>query len=112
MSRRQLELSHEWGSHALRDVDTGDRVDPATLALPASLVERLVDWAARWDLTFDVERPDHRNVDDWVVNQLGKDGAHLWKAVMTVLPPSRYQVVYRHEDVIYREPSELPPQWW
>ena len=72
MSRRGLELSHEWGCHALRDTDTGDRVDPAALPLPGSLVERLAEWAARWDLTFDVERPDRPKVDGWVIDELGQ----------------------------------------
>jgi hypothetical protein len=112
MSRRGLELSHEWGCHALRDTDTGDRVDPAVLPLPTSLVERLAEWAARWDLTFDVERPDRPKVDSWVIDELGREGGHLWKAVLTVLPPTHYEVAYVHQDTVYRMPSELPPEWW
>jgi hypothetical protein len=112
VSRRGLELCHEWGSHPLRDVETGDRVDPASLPLPGSVVERLAAWAARWDLTFDIERPDEPKVDQWVLEELARDGAHLWKAVMTVLPPTHYEVAYRHGDTLYRAPGELPPEWW
>jgi hypothetical protein len=112
VSRRGLELSHEWGCHALRDTRTGDRIDPASLPVPESVVERLTAWAARWDLTFDVEQPDHPKVDPWVFDDLGREGAHLWKAVLTVLPPQHYEVVYRHDDTLYRDPGELPPEWW
>jgi hypothetical protein len=112
MSRRGLEVSHEWGCDAVRDIASGDRIDPAGLPIPDSLVERLAEWAARWDLTFDVERPDEPKVDTWVIEELGKEGAHLWKAVLTVLPPTHYEVVYVHRDTVYRQPSELPHEWW
>jgi hypothetical protein len=112
VSRRVIELSHEWGCHALRDIDTGDRIDPSSLPLPESVVERLAAWAARWDLTFDVEQPDKPKVDRWVLDELGRDGGHLWKAVLTSLPPTRYEVLYVHGDTVYRQPSELPPEWW
>jgi hypothetical protein len=112
MGRRLLELSRAWGCHPLRDLDTGDRLDPAELPVPQSLVTRLDKWAARWDLAYDIERPDVPKVDAWVLEELARDGAHLWKAVLTVLPPTSYGVVYVHEGTLYRDPKELPPEWW
>jgi hypothetical protein len=112
ISRRGLEVSHEWGCDAVRDIASGDRIDPSGLPIPDSLVDRLAEWAARWDLTFDVERPDEPKVDRWVIDELGKEGAHLWKAVLTVLPPTAYEVVYVHEDTVYRQPGDLPHEWW
>jgi len=111
MAPRQLEISHEWGSHAIRDVTTGDRVDPATLPVPASVAERLDAWSSRWDTTFDVDDPDTPKVDRWVLEELAREGAKLWRALLTVLPPHDYTVSYRHDDTLYRSPDELPDPW-
>ena len=111
VSARRLELSHEWGSFALREVDTGDRLDPADLPMPESLATRLTSWSARWDTTFDLDRPDRPKVDRWVLDELARDGARLWRAVLTVLPAQSYEVVYRHDDTLYRRVEELPDHW-
>lgn len=111
MSRRRLELSHEWGAFALRDVDTGDRVDPADLPLPDSIRDRLNAWSARWDTTFDVGDPGKPKVDDWVLQELAQEGAKLWRATLSCLPTQAFDVSYRHDDVLYRQPDELPDRW-
>ena len=107
----QLEISHEWGSFALRDVTSGDRVDPRALPLPESICQRLNQWSSRWDTTFDVNDPGAPKVEAWVVRELGLEGARLWRATLGVLPPQHYRVVYRHEDTLYRTPEELPDEW-
>lgn len=111
MSPRQLEISHEWGMFAVRDVRTGDRLDPADLPIPSSIAERLNAWSTRWDTTFDVDRPDTPKVDTWVLQELAQEGAKLWRAVLSVLPPQEFAVAYRHDDVLYRTTAELPDQW-
>ena len=111
MSTRRLEVSHEWGSYGVRDVESGDRLDPADLPLPESLSTRLNAWSARWDTTFDVDRPETPKVDEWVIEELACEGARLWRAMLTVLPPQHYDVSYRHDDTLYRTPSELPDAW-
>lgn len=108
---RHLEISHEWGTYAVRDLVTGDRVDPAGLPLPGSVVDRLDRWAARWDTTFDLDTPGRSKVDEWVLAELGRDGARLWRAVLSLLPPQEYTVVYRYRAQVYRTPDELPDEW-
>ena len=111
MSARRLEISHEWGDFALRDVTSGDRLDPSDLPLPGSVAERLNGWSARWDTTFDVDQPEQPKVDAWVIEELGREGAKLWRAVLSVLPGQHYTVAYRHDDTLYRTPDELPDDW-
>lgn len=111
MPPRAIEVRHEWGRHPLADTVTGDDIDPASLGLPESVVERLVAWAARWDTTFDVEQPDVPIVEDFVLRELGRDGARLWRALLGLLPPAEWELSYVHDDVRYRDPSELPIQW-
>lgn len=111
MAVRHLELSHQWGSFALVDTASGDRVDPADLPIPDSVRQRLDAWSARWDTTFDVNDPDTSKVDHWVLEALAREGARLWRATLTVLPSKEFEVVYRHDDVLYRTPDELPDHW-
>ena len=111
MATRLLEMSHEWGAFALRDMVTGERVDPADLPMPESVRDRLNAWSARWDTTFDVANPGAPKVDHWVLEELAKEGARLWRATLGVLPPQEYQVVYIHRDVIYNTPEDLPDPW-
>ena len=111
MAARHLELSHAWGTFALRDTDSGDRLDPADLPLPESVRGRLNAWSARWDTTFDVASPGAPKVDDWVLEELAREGARLWRATLAVLPPQQFTVAYVHDDVLYRSPDELPDGW-
>ena len=111
MTPRRLELAHHWGQHPLWDPDAGLDVDPAQLDLPPSVVERLEAWAARWDTTFDLEDPDHPKVEGFVITELGRDGARLWRALLGLLPPQEWTVAYVHDDVIYRTVDELPVDW-
>jgi hypothetical protein len=111
MAVRHLEISHEWGSFAVRDVTTGDRIDPASLPIPESVCTRLNRWSDRWDVTFDVHDASAPKVDEWVLQELGLEGARLWRAVLGSLSPQEYDVVYRHEDTLYRAPTELPDAW-
>jgi hypothetical protein len=111
MAPRHLELRHRWGHHPLWDLDQDADVDPASLGLPASVVDRLGAWAARWDTTFDLTQPDHRTVEQFVVIELGRDGARLWRALLGLLPPGEVALSYHHEGVHYTDPAELPPEW-
>jgi hypothetical protein len=111
MTARHLELGHHWGQHPLWDLDLGIDVDPADLPLQPSLVTRLDGWAARWDTTFDVAHPDTPKVEGFVLTELGRDGARLWRALLGLLPPQQWTVVYVHEDVIYRTVDDLPAEW-
>ncbi len=111
MAVRHLELGHRWGRHPIWDPEWDTDVDPSLLPLPASIVTRLEAWAARWDLTFDVEHPDRPKVERWVLEELGRDGARLWRALLGLLPPQEYAVAYIHDDVIYRRIDELPTPW-
>lgn len=108
---RQLELGHRWGRHPLWDLETDLDVDPEVLDLPDSVVTRLTAWASRWDLTFDVENPDEPKVEGFVLEELGRDGARLWRALLGLLPPQEWQVSYVHRDVIYRTVDDLPIEW-
>ena len=111
MAPRRVELRHQWGHHPLWDVDRDADIDPASLGLPASITERLEAWAARWDTTFDLTAPDLRTVERFVIDELGRDGARLWRALLGLLPPTDVALAFVHEQVIYREPAELPPEW-
>ena len=111
MAPRHLELAHHWGRHPLWDRDVDHDVDPSTLPLPASVVNRLASWAHRWDLTFDVEHPDRPKVEAFVLEELGRDGARLWRALLGLLPPQEWTVTYVHDDVIYRTVDDLPVEW-
>ncbi len=111
MTARHIELAHHWGQHPLWDLDRGIDLDPADLPLPPSVVTRLDGWAARWDTTFDVARPDRPKVETFVLTELGRDGARLWRALLGLLPPHEWHVVYVHDDVIYRTVDDLPPDW-
>ncbi len=111
MAPRRIELRHEWGYHPLWDADRDVDVDPSSLGLPASVVDRLDAWAARWDTTFDLTAPDRRKVEDFVIEELGRDGARLWRALLGLLPPSEVTLSFVHEQVIYRDASELPVEW-
>lgn len=106
-----MEIRHEWGRQPLWDLDADDDVDPASLDLPSSVVERLAAWASRWDTTFDVDDPDHPKVDDFVLDDLGREGARLFRALLGLLPPCDYTVSYVHDQVRYRQPDELPVEW-
>jgi len=110
MGVRHLVLTHRWGHHPLWDDGSGTDVDPATLELPGSVVERLSAWADRWDLTFDMAT-GRTKVDDFVLAELGRDGARLWRALLGLLPPQDWSVTYVHDDVVYRTVDELPPEW-
>ncbi len=112
MATRSVELRHEWGRHPLWDLDTDEDILPAALALPQSVVERLDAWARRWDSTFALDDPTHRRVEDFVIDDLGRDGSRLWRALLGLLPPSDYTVTYVHEQVRYSTPDQLPPEWW
>lgn len=111
MAQRGLELRHVWGCHPLWDVAAEHDVDPLTLRLPRSLVDRLDAWAARWDATFGMEQPDKRKVEQFVIDELGRDGARLYRALLGLLDPQRYQVAYLHEGTTYRRVEDLPPEW-
>lgn len=111
MTPRHLELGHRWGRHPLRDLDADVDVDPELLDLPESVVARLAAWASRWDLTFDVERPDEPKVETFVLEELGRDGARLWRALLGLLAPQDWHVTYIHGDVIYRTVEDLPIEW-
>ena len=111
MGTREVELRHEWGHFPLWDLATGDDIDPAGLGLPPSVVERLEAWARRWESTFALDDPSHRRVEDFVIDDLGRDGARLWRALLGLLPPAEVTVTYVHEDVRYRTPQELPVEW-
>ena len=104
-------MTHRWGQHPLWDVEREVDVDPVELDLPQSLVDRLDGWAARWDTTFDVEDPSKPKVEAFVLTELGRDGARLWRALLGLLPPTEWQVAYVHDDVIYRTVEELPVDW-
>jgi hypothetical protein len=111
MAVRHIQLGHRWGHHPVWDVDRDTDVDPTMLDLPESLLTRLEAWAARWDLTFDVEHPDRPKVERFVLDELGRDGARLWRALLGLLPPQGWEVAYVHQDVIYRTIDELPLEW-
>jgi hypothetical protein len=111
MAARHIQLGHRWGCHPVWDPDRDTDVDPSLLPIPASLITRLEAWAARWDLTFDHEHPDRPKVERFVIDELGRDGARLWRALLGLLPPQEWEVTYVHEDVIYRQVSELPLGW-
>jgi hypothetical protein len=111
MAARHLELGHRWGCHPVWDQEQGCDLDPALLPLPASIVDRLTAWAARWDLTFDVAHPERPKVERFVLEELGRDGARLWRALLGLLPPQEFSIAYVHEDVIYRTVDELPLEW-
>lgn len=111
MTARHLELAHRWGRHPLWDLDADIDVDPDGLDLPDSVVTRLEAWAARWDLTFDVENPEKPKVETFVLEELGRDGARLWRALLGLLPPQQWSVTYVHRDVIYRAVTDLPIEW-
>ena len=111
MAARHIELRHRWGCHPVWDRDNDLDLDPAGLPLPASVIDRLTAWAARWDLTFDVERPDTPKVERFVLDELGRDGARLWRALLGLLPPQDWEIAYLHDDVIYRTVDELPLEW-
>lgn len=111
MAVRHIQLGHRWGRHPVWDVDRDTDLDPVLLALPESLQTRLDAWAARWDLTFDVEHPDRPKVERFVLDELGRDGARLWRALLGLLPPQEWEVAYVHRDVIYRTIDELPLEW-
>lgn len=86
-------------------------MDPADLPLPDSVCDRLNAWSSRWDTTFDLTNPGAPKVDNWVVEDLARQGARLWRAMLSVLSPQEFEVVYRHEDVLYRTLAELPDRW-
>ena len=111
MAVRHIQLGRRWGGHPLWDPGWDSDVDPTLLPLPASVVTRLEAWAARWDLTFDVEHPERPKVERFVLDELGRDGARLWRALLGLLPPQEWEVVYVHDDVIYRTVDELPLEW-
>lgn len=111
MARRRLELRHIWGCHPLWDPLDGHDVDPATLGLPRSLLDRLDAWAARWDTTFDLDHPGRRRVEAFVIEEMGREGARLWRALLGLLDPAAYSVTFLHEGVIYRTVEDLPPRW-
>jgi hypothetical protein len=111
MTARRLELRHEWGHHALWDLDRDEDIDPATLDIPASVIVRLGAFASRWDSTFDVSHPDEPRVEQFVVDELGHEGARLWRALLGLLPPADFTITYQHDGVRYREASELPVEW-
>jgi hypothetical protein len=111
MPARRLQLRHVWGCHPLWDVAAEHDVDPASLGLPRSVLDRLDAWAARWDTTFDPEHPDRPKVERFVVEEMGRDGARLWRALLGLLDPQDYAVAYLHEGVLYRAVTDLPPEW-
>ncbi len=111
MARRRLQLRHIWGCHPLWDEAGEHDVDPTTLDLPRSVVERLDAWAARWDTTFDLEKPGRRKVESFVIEEMGRDGARLWRALLGLLDPADYMVTYLHEGVVYRRVEDLPLPW-
>ncbi len=111
MGTRSVELRHQWGRQPLWDLDRDDDLDPTALGLPDSLVTRLDAWARRGDSTFDLGEPSHRRVEEFVVDDLGRDGARLWRALLGLLSPSEFTVTYQHEQVRYRTPDELPIAW-
>ncbi|HYI60243.1 MAG TPA: hypothetical protein VEW93_00405 [Acidimicrobiales bacterium] len=111
MARRGIELRHLWGCHPLWDVGRERDVDPAALGLPRSVVDRLGAWAARWDSTFGMDQPDKRKVEQFVIDELGRDGARLWRALLGLLDPQDHEVTYLHEGVTYRRVEDLPPEW-
>ena len=111
MGTRSVELRHEWGRQPLWDLDRDDDIHPEVLGLPASVLERLDAWARRWDATFAIDDPTHRRVEPFVIEELGRDGARLWRALLGLLPPADFTVTYVHEDVRYRTPDELPIEW-
>lgn len=111
MSRRSVELRHEWGHHPLWDLDAHENIAPASLGLPDSVVDRLDSWARRWDSTFAIDDPSRRRVEEFVVDDLGHEGARLWRALLGLLAPSDHVITYVHEQVRYRTPDELPIEW-
>ncbi len=111
MTPRPIELRHVWGRYPLADEATGGDLDPAGLGLPDSVVERLLAWADRWDATFDLDNPDMPRVEGFVLLELGRDGARLWRALLGLMPPAEWQVTYVHQNVRYRHPGELPVEW-
>jgi len=90
---------------------TGAVIDGDELALPPSLVGRLDAWHRRWDGAVDAVDPDVVLVERWVIDELGRDGARIWRALLGLLPPQRFTVSYRHRDVRYSDPEELPIEW-
>lgn len=111
MPQQIIELRHRWGQYPLWDVRAAADVDPATLPIPPSLMGRLNGWAARWDSTFDLSQPDRSRVERFVIDELGHEGARLWRALLGLLPPSRYVVTYHHEDETFVTPEDLPIEW-
>jgi hypothetical protein len=111
MAVRHLELRHGWGRHPVWDRDHDVELDPAMLPLPTSVVDRLGAWAGRWDLTFDIERPERPKVERFVLEELGRDGARLWRALLGLLDPQEWEIAYVHDDVIYRTVQDLPLEW-
>ena len=59
----------------------------------------------------DVEHPERPKVEAFVIEELGRDGARLWRALLGLLPPQDWEVAYLHEDVIYRTVDDLPIEW-
>lgn len=111
MARRRLELRHVWGCHPLWDAVGEHDVDPVTLDLPRSLVDRLDAWAARWDTTFDADRPGTRRVENFVIEDMGREGARLWRALLGLLDPVAFSVTFLHEGTTYRSVEDLPIRW-
>lgn len=111
MAGRHIELHHAPDGGPLGDLLTGAPITPEELALPSSLVGRIDAWHRRWDKSVDHVDPDVVLVERWVIDELGRDGARLWRALLGLLQPQRYTVSYRHLDVRYSVPSELPIEW-
>ena len=111
MGVRHIEVRHEPGRRPLHDLLTGAEVDPASLALPESLVDRLDAWARRWEGAVDATDPPALVVERWVVDELGRDRARLWRAMLGLLPPHGFHLTYAHEGVRYTSVDELPVEW-
>jgi hypothetical protein len=111
MAPRRIELRHVWGCHPLWDVVEEHDVDPAALGLPRSVIDRLDAWAARWDTTFDLDRPERRKVEHFVIEEMGRDGARLWRALLGLLDPADHVITYLHEGTTYARVEDLPPEW-
>ena len=111
MAQRDIQLRHVWGCHPLWDMAGEHDIDPVKLDLPRSLVERLDAWAARWDETFDLNQPGQRKVEQFVIHDLGHEGARLWRALLGLLDPQHLTITYLHEGVTYHTVEELPLDW-